>query len=203
LRSIVLASGENFFNINKQDQRNKSVSYFHQTKYKNKNDNEISKDEETDNNITNTKMDEEYLASKLLYKRMNKNKDKYNDKDQRGSTFNNSGDSEKRELGSTRHGSTGMPVSVMKARSNSTFMINNYNSNNSNNNTKSTFKSKEEKRSEKLAKQQLLNKIPAPDFGKIISRDKYTKLHEPKINIYRFNIPNRNQVEPSKIASIT
>ena len=50
----------------------------------------------------------------------------------------------------------------------------------------------------KQQKQQLINRIPAPDFKKIVSREKYIKCREQKTHVYRFIVPNMSQTQFSK-----
>ena len=52
-------------------------------------------------------------------------------------------------------------------------------------------------KAQQLLKQQKLNKISAPNFAKIISREKFIKTKEVKTNIYRYTIPNRNLTQSS------
>lgn len=113
--------------------------------------------------------------------------------------LNNTLESDKIDQGSTKYGSmikSKSQSSSFMAKSKSTTFLTNLKG----------FESKPKKHESFLLSEvvdkQALNKLPVPDFRKIVSREKYYKIHEPKVPVYGYIIPNRKSVEPSKLFNI-
>jgi len=178
LRSILVTSGQNF----KKNKRNKGMhpstppgDESQKKDHENKENSDIK-----DENVKNIKSEHETSTGSVR-----KTKNKFFSPRKSNLTGNlplNNSFSDKKEIYSTRYGNF-----TTKNKRDSCFIL------------EMNPEEIEKEKIKKMEKQQLLNKIPAPDFAKIISREKFLKLNEVKTNIYRYVIPNRTLTQSSII----
>jgi len=180
LRSILVTSGQNF-NKNKRNKsmpilRNPSTPPGDESQKKDYENSDIK-----DEKVKNIKSEDESSTGSVR-----KTKNKFFSSTKSNLTGNlrlNNSFTDKKEIKSTRYGSF-----TTKHKRNSYCPILEMNA-----------EEIEKEKIKKMEKQQLLNKIKAPDFAKIISRKKFMKLNEVKTNIYRYVIPNSTLTQSSII----
>jgi len=212
LRSIMVTSGENFFK--KKNKRNLSnpVSAMSSPGMEGQdNDNMDMEDSQIDHN------DFKVMKGNKIIKDHNESMDSHDNKmedNEQNKIFNSTGKVHFSETASVK--STSMKKTFYGTKKKSLFNISYIEKPEPHSTRHNNIKSKrgsiiltekdpekiEQEKKAKYEKQQKINMIPAPCFDKIVSREKYVKVHEPKTNIYGFSIPNRNLTQSKSMCKL-